>query len=424
MRASRGRLTESRRRIQLGGCEILRRLHEDVDLEDLMNAHGAAVLRVARRYSCTSADAEDAYQRAFELLLTKPPRLEDEGDVLPWLLTVVRNEALTIRRKRKHVADVPFEAVAEGWECGSASPADRVIEIEACDHGREALQRINPDQARCLLLRADGLSYDEIAAETGFTYAKVHRSISEGRRVYRGLLDRIDGGAECRRLEPMLSLLVDDELRGSERADLELHLKSCGACRAVVRDYASAPRDVASLFPVGLAVGNGAFDRVVGAWNSGSAWLNERVFAHLPMSSAAEVAFGKKLALAAAATGSILVGGVGVERVVTAATGSAETKSAAPSVDSERAAPQPVLPSSDERSERRDAEKKSRRLVRDANANVLLNTQTVDSSKRPTQDDSQSEPPPKFDDSPAPPLSEDDPPLDSGTSQTDDLQLP
>ena len=70
------------------------------------------------------------------------------------------------------------------------NPADRVVEREELDIGREALLRINPDQARCLLLRADGMSYDEIAAETGYTYAKVHRALHQGRRVYRALLGR------------------------------------------------------------------------------------------------------------------------------------------------------------------------------------------------------------------------------------------
>ena len=64
--------------------------------------------------------------------------------------------------------------------------------------GREALQRISATQARCLVLKAEGLSYDEIAAETGFSRPKVHRALTDGRRVFRGLVwdgSRMEGNA-------------------------------------------------------------------------------------------------------------------------------------------------------------------------------------------------------------------------------------
>ena len=94
--------------------------------------------------------------------------------------------------------------------------------------------------------------------------------------MYRGLLDRMDAGAECRRLEPLLSKLVDDELAAAERSDVELHLGNCGTCRAVVRDYGDAPREIASLFPVGAAAG-GFAGSLADAWGNAAAWLNERL---------------------------------------------------------------------------------------------------------------------------------------------------
>jgi DNA-directed RNA polymerase specialized sigma24 family protein len=40
----------------------------------LLAKHGAQILATARRYATTPEDAEDAYQRGFEILLTKAPR--------------------------------------------------------------------------------------------------------------------------------------------------------------------------------------------------------------------------------------------------------------------------------------------------------------------------------------------------------------
>src|ERR671922_1885173 len=66
----------------------------------LLERHGAAILATARRYSATAEDAEDAYQRAFEILLTKAPTTA-EDELVPWLKTVVKHEAFAIRRARE-----------------------------------------------------------------------------------------------------------------------------------------------------------------------------------------------------------------------------------------------------------------------------------------------------------------------------------
>ena len=44
----------------------------------LLARHGAQVLATARRYAATPEDAEDAYQRSLEILLTKAPTTREE----------------------------------------------------------------------------------------------------------------------------------------------------------------------------------------------------------------------------------------------------------------------------------------------------------------------------------------------------------
>lgn len=358
-----------------------------------MTRHGAAVLRVARSYSRSVTDAEDAYQRAFEVLLTKPPRLTEGDDPLPWLLTVARNEALMIRRKQKQTAEVAYEDVVGDWADILDTPADRVVELEDVRRKREALLRINPDQARCLLLRADGLSYNEIADETGFSYAKVHNALTEGRRVYRGLLDRMDAGAECRRLEPLLSKLVDDELAAAERSDVELHLGNCGTCRAVVRDYGEAPREIASLFPVGAAAG-GFAGSLADAWGNAAAWVNERLLTHMPATPAAEIAFGKKLALATVAAGTIVAGGVGAQYAISGSDREGDNGAAAAAAASAAKIAQ-AKPVTERRAESKRTESRPSKRARRATAGDLLSSGNAPSSgSARTADDA--DPPPRF----------------------------
>ena len=71
----------------------------------LLARHGAQILATARRYAATPEDAEDAYQRGLEILLTKAPTTS-EDDLVPWLKTVVKHEAFALRRQRERHAPV------------------------------------------------------------------------------------------------------------------------------------------------------------------------------------------------------------------------------------------------------------------------------------------------------------------------------
>ena len=61
-----------------------------------------ALRRTARRYSLCADDAEDAYQRAVEILLTKSLPV-DPRHLAAWMQVVTRREALAVRRARERL---------------------------------------------------------------------------------------------------------------------------------------------------------------------------------------------------------------------------------------------------------------------------------------------------------------------------------
>src|SRR5207249_1642173 len=94
--------------------------------------------------------------------------------------------------------------------------------------------------------------YGEICEVTGWTYTKVNRCLSEGRRSFVERVVSIETGAECERFAPLLSALADGEARADDLARLRPHLRGCSACRARLRDYREAPACVAAVAPLGL----------------------------------------------------------------------------------------------------------------------------------------------------------------------------
>ena len=60
-------------------------------------------------------------------------------------------------------------------------------------------------------LKAQGLTYAEIGELTGWSYTKVNRCITEGRRAFIERYERIESGKECERWAPVLSAMADGE---------------------------------------------------------------------------------------------------------------------------------------------------------------------------------------------------------------------
>ena len=219
----------------------------------VVRRHGGEVMAVARRWADTPEDAEDAYQRGLEIMLTKAPST-DPDHLVPWLKTVVKREAWAIRRQReRHAPSAPDGSELDPLVPGTAH--DHAVRAERLQVGAEVMRRLKPQEVRALVLKAEGLSYREICEETGWTYTKVNRCLSEGRRSFHDRLAGIESGAECERLAPLLSALADGEARADDMAALRPHLRTCLVCRARLRDYRAAAPRVAAVAPPAAAGG-------------------------------------------------------------------------------------------------------------------------------------------------------------------------
>jgi RNA polymerase sigma factor (sigma-70 family) len=216
----------------------------------------AALRRTARRYSLCGDDAEDALQRGLEILLRKAPT-DDPRELVKWTQTVVKHEALAVRRERERILAGPAAAAAEpdapDWvsqipaECDG--PAERAERREAVARSREALQTLKPQELRALTLLAEGYSYAEIGEITGYSRTKINRCLAEGRERFRKLLARSEDGSRCAEMRPLISSLCDGEAGSEEAAELREHLRACAHCRSTLRAYRAAPTAAAALAP-------------------------------------------------------------------------------------------------------------------------------------------------------------------------------
>ncbi len=150
---------------------------------DAIQEHAASMLRVARRHSMCADDAHDAYQRTLELYLRHADRV-DPATTGGWLRTVVKREALAVRATRQRELPDDGTMLAAAPDLRLPTADEQAERFDRLAHAAEALQRLKPAEVRALALRAEGLSYGEIARQTGWTYTKVKVQLDPSRASY------------------------------------------------------------------------------------------------------------------------------------------------------------------------------------------------------------------------------------------------
>jgi RNA polymerase sigma-70 factor (ECF subfamily) len=141
----------------------------------LFEEHGTAVYRFALAVLRHREDAEDVVQDTFVKLLGHMSAGGDGSNLRGWLFTVAANGCRDrLRRRRRWIVWTP----ANDTRVGPAPLHDEDGRIAAA---REALWRLAPRDRLLVALRAQGLSYREIASAAGV------RPVSVGRLLARAL---------------------------------------------------------------------------------------------------------------------------------------------------------------------------------------------------------------------------------------------
>ncbi len=299
----------------------------NADAEELIlrtiAAHADSLLRTARRHSLCVDDAQDAYQRGLEIFMRHADRL-DPGRAGAWLHTVVKREAKSIRRSRQKLvgsSDVDLDA-HEARRL--PTPEEQLLSFDMVNRSAEALQRLKPQELRALWLKAQGHSYSEIGAITGWSYTKVNRCLAEGRRSFLERYAGIESGDECERWMPVLCAMVDGEATPEQIAELRPHLRNCPGCRGRLKAMQGSCEPLAAVLPIPFAViatspsGESAANIMLRTYEALAGGLHERAVNGVTKAQAAiEAASAGKVAAVAASAAAVAGGGyASVERPV------------------------------------------------------------------------------------------------------------
>jgi RNA polymerase sigma factor (sigma-70 family) len=158
-----------------------------VQLGDFDRLYGALADRLERivRSEVRACDAviDDACQIAWIKLLGQAGRVRS-GSVLSWLATTAIHEALRLLRRagRDMSLESAFEETPTLIEEAAGPGPEETLELR---ERLESLRRLPERQQRMVWLHGFGLSYADIAVNTGCTMRTVERQLLRAKRTMR-----------------------------------------------------------------------------------------------------------------------------------------------------------------------------------------------------------------------------------------------
>lgn len=158
-----------------------------------MDSYGSLVWSLARRFTGSAADAEDAAQEIFLEIWKSASRYEAaRGSEAVFITTIARRRLIDrMRAAGRRPQHVEYdEEQFRSWEPEQADAGEVAVEAAAA---RRALDQLKPDQREILLMGIVGsMTHSEIAAATGKPLGTVKTQMRRGLQKVRALIEEVD----------------------------------------------------------------------------------------------------------------------------------------------------------------------------------------------------------------------------------------
>jgi RNA polymerase sigma factor (sigma-70 family) len=207
----------------------------DEELQQLIVQYRDDALRLARRLSRSTHEAEDLAQTAMLNVLRRAEFIIDETKIRSYLLTAVRNVWRNQLRARSNRHMVGSEA-AEMIPSSDLEPEEQVMTVLDATLAGAAFAALSDTSRDVIRLRyVEGLDYRDLSSELGITPVaarqRAHRAREELISACMELVAQSGDGA-CRELRSRLGRYHRGLLTRKVRAEVQLHLETCPPCRA------------------------------------------------------------------------------------------------------------------------------------------------------------------------------------------------
>jgi RNA polymerase sigma-70 factor (ECF subfamily) len=153
---------------------------EEFAVEEFMSSYGNLVWALAKRFTKTTEDAEDAVQEIFIEIWQNAARYDSAKSAESTFITMIARRRL-IDRLRKTYRQPQTQSIDDFFEMQTfGGNAQLQTKVEA-KQAVKAMKQLRPEQRNLMLMTIfDGLSHGEIAQLTGMPLGTVKTNIRRG----------------------------------------------------------------------------------------------------------------------------------------------------------------------------------------------------------------------------------------------------
>lgn len=162
--------------------------HRDTLFRNWLDAHSAAVLKVARAYTLTADDCQDLLQEILLQVWRSLPNFQGASSPATWSYRVALNTALTWRRNEQRRRARPIGQGVNALAAGGAPGDELTAQRETVERLYAAIRRLPPADAALVLLYLDDLSYREMSEVLGISENHVGVKLNRARKALAALL--------------------------------------------------------------------------------------------------------------------------------------------------------------------------------------------------------------------------------------------
>ncbi len=222
--------------------------------EPLFEAYQGKIYNFVYGLLGNTEDAKDVTQEAFIKVFEALPRIEKELNFSAYLYRTAHNLAIDeLKSKKRFTSPEAFDVEDTSIY---VDPERAALLKEQQAKTRNAVADLSEGFRAVLALRElQELSYDEIASVLQIPKNSVGVILSRARLKLKGAfrMSHVDVdklSKECKKMLPLLSGFVDNELTEEDRARVEKHLEDCPLCRLALEEMTEASKSYRGLIPL------------------------------------------------------------------------------------------------------------------------------------------------------------------------------
>lgn len=153
--------------------------------DDVVVGHIGWIARVAFRFYKHKTDADDLAQETLLRIYDNREKFNNARDFKPWALTIMTNIVKTQHARKERVQ---FVGIDDDFDTLSSTRADSLANYNDVLEAIHRSARVSVG-VQCVMLYAEGYSYDEIAEMLGINPGTVKSRVAAGRVAIRKALE-------------------------------------------------------------------------------------------------------------------------------------------------------------------------------------------------------------------------------------------